>query len=67
VDGNHHTPEFADRPAETLAVIGQDCARLSDQNPLHGEDAWRSNRGARTGDPDHQFFALATRRRYRII
>ena len=41
VDAHHHAAEFADRLAETLAGIGQDCARLSDQNPLLDEDTWR--------------------------
>jgi hypothetical protein len=38
VDGNHQAAAFAARLAETVAAIGQECARLSDQNPTSRPD-----------------------------
>ncbi len=46
VDGHRHAPMFVDRLATTLAAMGRDWARLSDQDPFLDEDAVLTNREA---------------------
>ena len=41
VDGGAPAGEFADRLAGWLLAHGEPCWRLSDENPLADEDAWR--------------------------
>jgi SAM-dependent methyltransferase len=59
VDGHRHVPVFVDRLAATLAAMGQDSARLSDQNPFLDQDAAQTNRQA-------NIVALAYGRHWRI-
>jgi SAM-dependent methyltransferase len=48
VDGHRHAAMFADRLADALNSIGQECTRLCDEHPLGDEDAWLAGRGPRT-------------------
>ncbi len=32
VDGKRHVAAYGDRPADTLAAMGQDCSRLSNKH-----------------------------------
>ena len=45
VDGAAGSDWFADRLADALRAVGQECARLSDRTPEHDEDAWSQEAG----------------------
>ncbi|HEU5425470.1 MAG TPA: methyltransferase domain-containing protein [Actinocrinis sp.] len=47
VDGEH-AQVVADRIAHALRSTGRHCVRITDQNPLADEDAWRIERGSTT-------------------